>query len=314
MAASSGGFRNEFSWSHSRYQTFKECLRKYYYNYYAYWGGWNADADPFVRRLYVLKNLKNRYLWAGSAVHDAVAEILELVRVGQVPPDAATVAERTVEKMREGFKQSRSGANVDSPKKMVGLSEHHYREQVPDQVWRDMAEMVRKSIHGFCASTFLTSARELSMDQWLSLEKLLTFIVDEAKVYVKMDFAYRTPQGGAVIVDWKTGSRKPQPEGLQLGCYALYATEAWEMTADQIQVIEVNIHIGAVGTAQITEQHLASAREQISAGIADMRSLLRDSENNVAHIDDFPAKPNQRLCGRCVYREVCPEYQAQSGL
>ena len=128
-----------------------------------------------------------------------------------------------------------------------------------------------------------------------------------------MDFAYRTPQGGAVIVDWKTGRRQPQPEGLQLGCYALYATEAWEMEAQQIQVVEANIHIGAIGSAQITDEHLANARQEISSGIASMRASLKDPENNIADPNDFPAIPNQRLCTRCSYREICPEYQAMPG-
>ncbi len=310
--AGAGGFRNEFSWSHSRYETFKECLRRYYYNYYAYWGGWNTDADPFTRKLYILKNLKNRYLWAGSAVHDAVAEILELVRVGQKPPDPEEAAERCIEQMRAGFRQSRAREYIDNPKRALGLVEHHYNEPVSDEVWRDMAAMARNSIIGFCRGTFLASACELKLDQWLSLEKLLTFTVAEAKVYVKMDFAYSTSEGGAVICDWKTGRRKPQPEGLQLGCYALYATEAWDLPPEQIQVIEANINIGAIGSARITQSHLDSAREQIKTGVVAMRERLSDVDNNVAVLSDFPAEPATRLCSRCVYREVCPEYIAST--
>jgi hypothetical protein len=64
--------RNELSWSHSRYETFRECLRRYFYHYYGSWGGWQDDADPLTRRLYILKQLKNRHLWAGGVVHDAV--------------------------------------------------------------------------------------------------------------------------------------------------------------------------------------------------------------------------------------------------
>ncbi|MBD3236522.1 MAG: hypothetical protein GF330_07450, partial [Candidatus Eisenbacteria bacterium] len=85
--------RNELSWSNSRYGTFQECLRRYYYHYYGAWGGWAADADPLTRRLYVLKSLKNRYLWCGSLVHDAVAELLERVRAGAPLPRPGDAAE-----------------------------------------------------------------------------------------------------------------------------------------------------------------------------------------------------------------------------
>ncbi len=307
--ARSTGFRNEFSWSHSRYETFRECLRRYYYHYYGYWGGWAADADPFVRRLYILKNLKNRYLWAGSVVHDAVAGVLEHVKAGLGPPDETAVAQEAVARMRTEFRQSRDGAYLEDPKGAVGMVEHHYREAIADSEWRSFAEMAERSILGFCRGPFLAQALELKPADWLTLEELLTFQIDGAKVFVKMDLAHRTEEGGAVIKDWKTGRRRPKPEGLQLGCYALYATEAWDLEPEQIQVIEANINTGAVGSAQITAAHLETARDAISTGIAEMRARLTDAETNTADLNDFPASPTLQRCRRCAYREVCPEYK-----
>jgi len=304
-----GGLRNEFSWSHSRYETFRECLRRYYYQYYAYWGGWSADADPVARRLYILRNLKNRYLWAGAIVHDAVAGILERVRARLPEPEAAAVAEEAVARMRADFRTSREGGYLKDPKRVVGLVEHHYREAVRDEEWRGFAEMVRRSIVGFAQGPFLPAARELAPEDWLTLEQLLDFSIDGAKVYVKMDLAHRRAGGGAVICDWKTGKRRPQPEGLQLGCYALYASEAWGIAPEAIQVIEANINTGAVGSAVLSAGHIENARAEISAGIARMRERLADVENNVAREQDFPASPSPQTCRRCVFRELCPEYQ-----
>jgi hypothetical protein len=304
-----GTFRNEFSWSHSRYETFRECLRRYYYQYYAYWGGWSADGDPVARRLYILRNLKNRYLWAGAIVHDAVAGILERVRARLPEPEPAAVAEQAVERMRAEFRQSREGAYIEDPKRAVGLVEHHYRESVSDEEWRGFAEMVRRSILGFAHGPFLPQARELAPEDWLTLEQLLDFAIDGAKVYVKMDLAHRRAGGGAVIYDWKTGKRRPQPEGLQLGCYALFASETWGIAPEAIHVIEANIHTGAVGSAVLSSAHIENARREISAGIGRMRERLADVENNTAREQDFPASPSVQTCRRCVFRELCPEYQ-----
>lgn len=309
--AKRSSFRNEFSWSHSRYETFKECLRRYFYNYYAYWGGWDAQADPLTRKLYVLKNLKNRYLWAGSIVHDAVAGILEHVKAGLPVPDAAEAAEAAVARMRTEFRQSRDGEYLQDPKRKVGLSEHHYLEGVGDDVWRSFADMTRRSIGNFLAGPFLATARELGPQDWLTLEELLTFEIDGAKVYVKMDLAHRKPDGRAVILDWKTGRRTPKPEGLQLGVYALYATEAWDLAPEEIDVIEANINTGAIGSARITAEHLELARAEITKGIRDMRARLADVENNVAREEDFPATPGPRICNRCAFREVCPDYPGE---
>ena len=43
---------NEFSWSRSRDATFHDCRRRYFYQYYGAWGGWETTAPEEVRRLY----------------------------------------------------------------------------------------------------------------------------------------------------------------------------------------------------------------------------------------------------------------------
>ncbi len=312
-----GALKNEFSWSHSRSETFRECPLRYYYHYYGYWGGWDATGDPLARRLYVLRNLKNRYLWSGAIVHDVVAGMLERLRAGESGPESGpepeAEAERAVERMRAEFRESRDGLYLERPKKATGLAEHHYREAVSDGEWRSLAEMVRRSILGFAQSPFRATAEALPGQDWLTLEQLLTFEIEQAKVYVKMDWAYRLPAGGIVICDWKTGKRRPQPGGLQLGCYALYAAQTWQVAPEQIQVIEANINTGATGSAQLAARHIAEARAAITESIHDMRARLRDADRNEARIEDFPAQPSARGCARCVFREVCPAYAETAG-
>ena len=46
-------FRNEFSWSASRDRLFRSCPRAYYYNYYAYWNGWDRRADAKTKLIWV---------------------------------------------------------------------------------------------------------------------------------------------------------------------------------------------------------------------------------------------------------------------
>ena len=73
---------NDFSWSRTRDNVFQECRRRYYYQYYGAWGGWDADADPLIRRLYILKQLATRQMWAGRLVHEAVERSLLALRDG----------------------------------------------------------------------------------------------------------------------------------------------------------------------------------------------------------------------------------------
>ena len=73
-------FKNEFSWSITRDRVFQSCPRQYYYNYYGYWGGWEMDAPERTRQTYILKNLKNRFMWAGEKVHDCIKHTLTNLR------------------------------------------------------------------------------------------------------------------------------------------------------------------------------------------------------------------------------------------
>ncbi len=76
---------NEFSWSKSRNELFRKCLRQYYFQYYGSWGGWEIDAEPRIRRIYVLKQLQNRHIWAGNKVHDCIKRALRNMRRGIRP-------------------------------------------------------------------------------------------------------------------------------------------------------------------------------------------------------------------------------------
>jgi len=84
---------NDFSWSKSRDDKFRECLRAYYLHYYGSWSGWEPDVSEDIRRLYILKKLSNRYNWAGSVVHDAIRHSLLAIRFGRAV-DPGRIIER----------------------------------------------------------------------------------------------------------------------------------------------------------------------------------------------------------------------------
>ena len=74
---------NVFSWSKSRAEEFQECQRKYFYDRYASWGGWERQAPAEARLAYILKNLKNRWAWKGETVHHVIEDVLKSLRAGK---------------------------------------------------------------------------------------------------------------------------------------------------------------------------------------------------------------------------------------
>src|SRR5215468_11631389 len=115
---------NAFSWSRTRDNVFQECRRRYYFQYYGAWGGWDPGAEPLVRRLYILKQLATRQMWAGRLVHEAIERWLLATRDGHGLSEASLI-EDTVRQMREEWKGSRHGVYRESPKR-PSLFEHEY--------------------------------------------------------------------------------------------------------------------------------------------------------------------------------------------
>jgi hypothetical protein len=99
--------KNEFSWSKSRDEVFRACPRQYYFNYYGYWGGWEKGALERTRQIYIPKNLKNPYMWAGEKVHDCIKHTLRSLQRGISVLDVDEIVSITLNKMRDDFRSSR---------------------------------------------------------------------------------------------------------------------------------------------------------------------------------------------------------------
>ena len=130
---------NDFSWSYSRHTTFQTCLKKYYFSYYAAWGGWQENAAARTREIYRLKRLFTRQQWAGHHAHQAIGALLKNIPRRTDDSFAASVEARQIERMRREFRDSRSGAYRANPARIPGLFEHEYNLELPAEEWKAQA-------------------------------------------------------------------------------------------------------------------------------------------------------------------------------
>jgi hypothetical protein len=77
--------KNEFTWSFSRRQTFESCRRRYWFRYYAFWGGWNRDAPELARKAYFFSKMASLAMLVGTAVHETIADVLRALRSRREP-------------------------------------------------------------------------------------------------------------------------------------------------------------------------------------------------------------------------------------
>ncbi len=301
-----GELKNRFSWSKSRDEMFSTCLRRYYYNYYAFWNGWRSDAPEPVRRIYVLKQLSTRQMWAGNKVHECIADSLQKLRHGIALPEPEKVVAITIDKMRAEFRSSREKNYWRFPKSCA-LFEHEYDIDLPDSAWQKNAEVVRISLHNFFRSPTYAKLSELPANQWLETEEFSAFDLEGTRVMVVLDCSFRTDEG-ITIIDWKTGRSMEGEKSVQLSCYALYAHQKWGLALDRIRLLEYNLPEDLCVPHQVAHSDLEGTKRYIRASISGMHALLQEPTlNKPRQEEDFLLTPLERECGWCNFRRICPK-------
>jgi hypothetical protein len=299
---------NELTWSVSRDSLFRQCRRAYYYQYYGSWGGWESNCDERTRKLYILKNLTTLPMWAGSIVHDVIAQALNNythtgneIRAGALQARARMV-------LRNGWIDAVQKNWVRSPKK-TNLFELYYGngKSLPKEDTERVKETVYGCLQTFADSPVLKEILAAPYVNWKPVDVLASFQLEGLKVWVAVDFAYTDPEGKLRIIDWKTGKEKQESLGTQLACYALYANEEWFAPLEDVLLFGVFLKENArVSSYPVHADTLVEARDYILRSSAEMRSLVRKVETNEAVEEDFDCCESERVCQRCNFREVCP--------
>jgi hypothetical protein len=302
--------QNTFGWSLRRERLFTECQRKYWLQYYGSWGGWEADSPPEIKVAYVLKQLRNRHMWAGSLVHTAVERVLEAWRRGhEVHVEA--VEEDTVSRMRAEFRSSRARRYVHQPK-TCALFEHHYDVPLEDSDWLRVRAHVSHCLRTFFRSQWATELAALSPDDWLGIERFGRFNVQGITVIAVPDAAHRIPGTNRIrIIDWKTGRTQggddDADQRLQLTLYTRYAVERWGVHVDDVDAVAVNLHHGDADEIRVTAEDMDRLEERIVQSAQPMLGKLIDGDvrSNRASVADFPLLENTAGCRDCMFKELC---------
>ena len=294
---------NEFSWSRSRNATFEDCRRKYYYHYYGAWGGWDAAAAAEVRRLYILKQLASRQMWAGRIVHDAIEMALHVYREGRDVPVEPFIAD-VVERMRGEWRSSRAGRYRESPKTLA-LFEHEYALDLKPEVWQALSRNVVTCLRNFFRLPLLEAVRKTAPEHWSIEHWSKVFDFEGTPVWIAPDFGYWNADGMLTLVDWKTGASDTDATAFQLGCYALNAREVLGVEPSQVDLLEANLREPTVTPLAWDDTRLETIREQLRLSIRSMRAYLADPAANAARIEDFERTEELRICRWCNFKTVC---------
>ena len=298
-------FKNEFSWSISRDRIFQTCPRQYYFNYYGYWDGWEINAPQRIKQIYVLKQLKNRYMWAGAKVHDCIERTLTNIQRGISVLDIDQIIDITLNLMREEFRSSREKRYHIKPK-TYALFEHEYDVPISDDDWKKTADNMEQCLKNFYNSETFGMLKELPQKMWLEVEDFSSFNLNNTKIWAVLDCSYRNEDGGVTIIDWKTGRSMSEDVSMQLSCYAMYAMRKWGVDPENVKLIEYNLLANQSSEFTIGATEIEYTKSYIAGSIVDMQSLLANVNKNVPKDEAaFQKIEDERIMDKCNFKKVC---------
>jgi hypothetical protein len=296
--------KNEFCWSKTRDEVFKACPRQYWFFYYGYWNGWLEGAPERTRRIFILKNLKNRHRWAEEKVHDCIQRSLHNIRRGIKVLRVDEIVSLTLDQMRAEFRSSKSKNYWKNPKS-CGLFEHEYDVEVSDEEWKEVAGHVETCLRNFYASDIYDGLKSHAKEGWLEVEEVSFFYLDHTRINLVIDCAIKEGEG-IYIYDWKTGKGLSEDHSIQWGCYALYAMERWNASPESLNVIEYNLSLDKSNWFSVSHDEIKGVKGYINGSIKDMQSLLTDRSDNIPMEEDrFIKIENEHITLRCPFRKVC---------
>ncbi len=301
---------NEFSWSHARHETFQACLKRYYFAYYAAWGGWQEGAPARTRELYRLKRLSTRQQWAGHHAHQAFEFLLKGARRDPSGALAATAEARQIELMRQEFRASRAGAGRSDPVHAVGLFEHEYNLEVPPEEWKATVDRTARAIRNFLASDFWQHLRMLPDAAFLTVERKTHFLLAGLKVFAVPDLVVRQ-HGQVTIYDWKTGASAPAEHRLQMGVYTLLALDRWTAAPEEITAVVYNPVLELRESFAFSAAEVENLREFVRDSADEMLFPLEDPQTNAAGDgSNFDCTESREPCKACPFLRACPRWGA----
>jgi CRISPR/Cas system-associated exonuclease Cas4 (RecB family) len=309
-----GAFKNEMGWSRTRVGTLHDCRRRYYYQYYHKWGGWNWNAPEDVKKTYFLTKLNSLPALVGDAVHRTIKKLLEQkIQYGHFTlEDPALYARK--ELLSRQWLDSVAEKWRSSLKHHPPMFETYYEELPSKERLKDLGTKTTR-----CIDTFLKSAlaQELQTEDhrgWLAVDPDLNeapeLRFEGRKVYAIPDFARRTADGTVEIWDWKTGKPGEHDE-LQLLSYALYAQKHWMVGPEKIRLfafyLDPDIVSEGIKEYEATDASFERIRSVIRDDFALMDGLLTDKSENVPMDADphFPMIEDGYRCRYCNFKELC---------
>jgi hypothetical protein len=287
-------FTDILGWSYSRFATFQQCKRKYFYEYYA-----KRDIEN-VAKIRVLRELTTVPLEVGNISHKLIQTLLKRLQ--------KTSEEIDLEKFYDYAQRT----TMDICREKV-FEDVYYQKRDRIDFETEIFGQVSQAM-----KNFLTSERL----QWLFEEALVTnadWIVElddrskygecrinDLKAYCKVDFMFPIDEG-LHIIDWKTGKEDYAKHSLQLRGYAGWANFQFGTDYSLIRTTIAYLLPEYNETSVVLNEYdIDDFARQVKEQTDLMYEFCEVPELNIPLPKErFEMTQVVNFCKSCKYRELC---------
>jgi hypothetical protein len=278
-------------WSVSRYETFRNCKRAYFYNYYG-----KYDPQIPLDEINSLKKLTSIPLEKGNITHDVIRDILVRYTKTSAPIDK-------VKLFTYIYNMVKSYCN----RKV--FTEVFYQQQTKidlDEIFLDVKQAVVNLFNSnrfeWILNSAITSKREWVIEPGGYGETRF----NDLKAYCKVDFFFPYKEE-YFILDWKSGKYSAEKHRKQMLAYTLWAKDTHQVQPTRINSILTFLlpNYREIGES-FTLEELNQFYQVILAETEEMYGYCANVKDNIPLTKDkFPKTDKYIICSFCNYRKLC---------
>jgi hypothetical protein len=255
-----------------------------------------------------LKSVQNRHERAGTIAHLVINTYFRKARSGDIWA-VDRLRNWASQLFREDQAYSRTNPDGISPPqgKFPPVLLHEYCCGFPDadQLFSDAESRLLQGIQAFGTSPKFERFRLEGLKDSSLVELRLSIGGLPCRVDGRLDFAFPTNEGGAVV-DWKLSDPSDGGnESLQLAAYALWASQRFACEPEAITISKAYLVAEELSYFKATKSVIANARARIVQDAERMASLHDYGQRSVAKA--FTACAQRNVCKLCPFNKVCPE-------
>lgn len=278
-------------WSVSRYETFTNCKRAYFYSYYG-----KFDEQIPYDVITSLKKLTSIPLEKGNITHDIIRDIL--IRYRKTSTEINRVKLFThIYNMIKSYCSRKVFSEV-------------YYQQLSKIDYELLFNEIKQAIVNFFNSNRFSWLLEYGLDSsndWIiEPAGFGETRFKELKAYCKVDF-FIPVKKEYYIFDWKTGRYAADKHRKQMLAYALWARDTFQINPQDINPVLIFLlpNYYEVGEP-VTNSELDNFYDTIINETDEMYSYCSNIEDNIPlGKEKFPKTKNYLICSFCNFRKLC---------